>query len=114
MFHLNHAVKVAKYHSVAVVSTDTDAFVCSVQHFKQLAFFDLNECWYIRGRSDSTTAVPIHDLVNHMNADVVNILPPVHALTRCDTISKIGSKAAALKVGNEYGDELLCFLVRLK
>ena len=49
-----------------------------------------------------------------MNADVVNILPPVHALTRCDTLSKIASKAAALKVGNEYGDELLCFLVRLK
>ena len=72
MFHLNHAVKVTKYHSFVVASPDTKALVCAMHHFKELTFFDLNEFRYLSGRSDST-AVPIHDLVDHMNADVVLI-----------------------------------------
>ena len=72
MFHLNHAVKVTKYHSFVVASPDTEALVCAMHHFKQLTFFDLNEFRFLSGRSDST-AVPIHDLVDHMNADVVLI-----------------------------------------
>ena len=50
-----------------------------------------------------------------MNADVADILPPVHALTGCDTTSKIVTKTAALKTASECGYELLCFfLARLK
>ena len=33
MFHLNHAVKVAKYHNVAAASPDTDVFVWAMHHF---------------------------------------------------------------------------------
>ena len=62
----------------------------------------------ISGQSDSATAVPVHSLVDHMNADVVDILPPVHALTGCDTTSKVGTKSATLKTVNECGYEL-CF-----
>ena len=36
MFHPNHAIKLAKYHNVAVASADTDVFVCALHHFKQL------------------------------------------------------------------------------
>lgn len=32
-----------------------------------------------------------------MNADVVNILPPLQARTGCDTTSKIDAKAASIK-----------------
>ena len=108
MFHLNHVVKVAKYHSVTVASPDTDVFVCTINHFKQLMFFDLNEFWFISDRSHSTTAVPIHDLVDHVNADVFDILPPVHALTGCDTISKIDAKTAAVNTANNCSYELIC------
>ena len=108
MFHLNHVVKVAKYHSVTVASPDTDVFVCTINHFKQLMFFDLNEFWFISDRSHSTTAVPIHDLVDHVNADVFDILPPVHALTGCDTISKIDAKTAAVNTANKCSYELIC------
>ena len=62
----------------------------------------------ISGQSDSATAVPVHSLVDHMNVDVVDILPPVYALTGCDTTSKVGTKSAALKTVNECGYEL-CF-----
>ena len=98
---------------LAVASPDTDAFVCVIHHFNQLMFFDLNEFWFISGQSDSTTAVPIQSLVDHINADVVDILPSVHALTECDTTSKVGTKPAALKTANKCGYELLLFFARL-
>ena len=109
MFHVNHAVKVAKYHSVAEASPNTDVFVCAVHSFKQLMFFNLNEFWLISGQNNSTVVLPIHSLVDHMNTDVVDILPPVHALTGCDTISKVDTRPAALKTANKYGYEFLCF-----
>ena len=42
-----------------------------------------------------------------MNADVVDILPPVHALSECDTTSKVGTKPAALKTANECSYQLI-------
>ena len=54
--------------------------------------------------------MPSHDLVEKMSADIIEILPAVHALTGCDTTSKIGTKAAALKTVNSCGYEHLCFL----
>ena len=109
MFHVNHAVKVPKYRSVVVASPDTDVFVCSIHHFNQLVYFDLNAFWFVSGRSNSTTVVPIHEWVDQVSADVIDILPTIHALTGCDTMSKIGTKTAALKTAQEYGHELLCF-----
>ena len=75
----------------------------------KLIFFYLNEFWLISGRSDSTTAGPIYSLVDHMNLDVVDILPQVHTLTGCDTTIKVATKPAALKTTNECGYELICF-----
>ena len=63
-------------------------------------FFDLNKFCLISGWRDSKTAVPIHDLVDHVSAYVVDILPPVDALTGCDTKSRFGTKAAALKTAS--------------
>ena len=45
-----------------------------------------------------------------MNADVVDVLPLVYALTGCDSTSKISTKAAALKTANEWSYKLLCFI----
>ena len=51
----------------------------------------------------------IHDLVEKMSVDIIEILPGVPALTTCDTTSKIGTKTAALKTANTCGYEHLCF-----
>ena len=64
--------KLQSITAYVVASPDTEALVCAMHHFKQLTFFDLNEFRFLSGRSDSA-AVPIHDLVDHMNADVVLI-----------------------------------------
>ena len=36
--------------------------------------------WYITGRSSSRGIVPVHNLVDVMEHDVIDILPAVHAL----------------------------------
>ena len=39
---------------------------------------------------------------------MIEILPAVHALTGCDTTSKVWTKVSALKAARKYGHELLC------
>ena len=51
----------------------------------------------ISGRHNETTVVPIHNLVDHFGSALVEILPAVHALTGCDTTSKVSTKSRALK-----------------
>ena len=51
--------------------------------------------------------VPIHDLVDVMEPDLVEILPAIHALTGCDSTSKFGTKGRAIKEGLKNGYSLL-------
>ena len=103
LFYVNHGVKVEKFRSVIIASPDTDIFICSIYHFNRFVFFGLNELWF----RTSKLVVPVHDIVNDIDSDVVDVLPAVHALTGCDTTSKIGTKAAALKTAFACGIELL-------
>ena len=50
------------------------------------------------GVANSTRYIPIHTLAQRLGIDVCKVLPAVHTLTGCDTTSKVGTKAAALKV----------------
>ena len=59
--------------------------------------FDLNE----------TTMVHVHNLVNLFG--VVDILPAAHALTGCDTTSKVGTKTKVLKTAISCADQLKTF-----
>ena len=72
-----------------------------------MLFFDLKELCFITGRSSSRFIIPVHDLVNVMESDLIDILPAAHALTGCDTTSKVGTKAAAFKTAEKYGYELI-------
>ena len=107
LFHFSHGVKVGKFTSVLIASPDTDVLVSSIYQFGQLIYFDLKKLWFITGRSSSRSIVPVHNLFDVMEHDVIDILPAVHALTGCDTTSKVGTKAAALKTAAKYGFELL-------
>ena len=57
--------------------------------------------------------MPIHDLLEKMSADIIEILPAAHALTGCDSTSKTGTKAASFKTVNACCYELRCFLVNI-
>ena len=62
-----------------------------------MKYFDLEELWFVSGRGNSRTFFPIHDFANHLDSDLVENLPAVHALTRCDTTSKFGTKNRAVR-----------------
>ena len=105
LFHLSHGVKFEKYSIVKIASSDTDVFVSSTYHF--VKYFGLEKLWFIMGKSSKRIILPIHEAADVLKSDVVYILPAVHALTRCDTTSKIGNKCAALQAAEKYGYDLL-------
>ena len=74
-------------------------------HFHHWAEYDLKELWIIMGQGGSTKAVPIHTLANILSSNVIDVLPAVHALSGCDTTSKVGTKKSALKVAEQSGHE---------
>ena len=46
---------------------------------------------------ESTRTVPLHKGNKILDGTYVNVMPVLHALTGCDTTSKIGTKMADLK-----------------
>ena len=109
MFQVNHAVKIGDFRSIAIASPDTDVLVAAIHHYNKFIYFDLEELWFISGKSESRTVLPIHDLVNEIDTDFIDILPAIHALTGCDTTSKVGTKKKAIKKGNKNAYNLLCY-----
>ena len=70
-------------------------------------YSDLRELWVVSGSSKYKRALPVHD-VNEMDMDMdLAVLPAVHALTGCDTTSKVGTKTSSYPATTKYGFELL-------
>ena len=84
LFHINQAVVVDHFNRVIVASADTDVFVWMD--------FDLKELWILSGQGRSSREIPLHQLVNMIDFSVVDVLPAAHALSGCDTTSKMGTK----------------------
>ena len=63
----------------------------------------LPELWVLCGQGNTSRAVPIHNLAVEMPSILVSVLPAVHALTGCDTTSKVPTKHAAFKVAEQGG-----------
>ena len=66
-------------------------------HFKYTFSEKIKKLWIICGKSGNKVVVPVHTLVTTLSADIISVLPAVHALTGCDTTSKISTKKAVLK-----------------
>ena len=101
-FGANHAIKIRNYGNV-------DIFVSTLHHFCNLKYFDLEHLWFVSGRGNSRTFFPIHDLASHLDSDLVENLPAIHALTRCDTASKVGTKIRAFREGTDCYQLLYAF-----
>ena len=82
--------------------------ICILYHFNQ-TWNDggLLELWVLCGQGNTDRAVPAHNLVVEMPSILVSVLPAVHALTGCDTTSKVSTKNAAFKVAEQGGSELI-------
>ena len=63
-----------------------------------MGYAALNEMWVFYGQGLSTRALSIPKISDTLERDVISVLPAVHALSGCDSTSKIGGKTTGLKV----------------
>jgi hypothetical protein len=93
--HALHATT-AGTKRICLLSNDTDVLVVALHHWNVLHCHGLGELWMRAGIGDSTRYIPLHTLGARIGS-LCGVLPAVHTLTGCDTTSKFGTKAAALK-----------------
>ncbi|KAK5886569.1 hypothetical protein CesoFtcFv8_017591 [Champsocephalus esox] len=56
----------------------------------------LKELWLVRNSGVRRSILPLHDICLALGDELTKCLPALHALTGCDTTSKISTKLAAL------------------
>ena len=66
-------------------------------NFSNWPVHGLKEIWFHHLNKIS----PIHDYVQNLPINVVQLLPTIHALTGCDTTSKVSSKLQAFKAAQK-------------
>lgn len=98
--HLIHAVVGGATRAV-VLSNDTDVLVLLLHYWKMAHGHGLKELWMRARTGKSTRYLPVHILAMEIGEPLCRILPAVHCLTGCDSTSKYGTKAAALKANPE-------------
>ena len=79
-----------------VDSSDTDVFVNLVYHLHKT--WTLQKLYVKRGTSKTKKTVPVHQLIEQLDSKLVSCLVAIHALSGCDSTSKVGPKLAGLKV----------------
>ena len=83
--------------SLTLSSGDTDVFVCLLYHITvNWRSLGLQELWLIRNSGVKRSILPLHDICKALGDELTQCLPALHALTGCDTTSKISTKLAAL------------------
>ena len=65
-----------------------------------IIYLDPKEILFITGRRNARCIVPANNFSGVMEHDVIDVLLTFYALRGCDTISKIVTKAASLKVAS--------------
>ena len=90
-----------------IASGDTDVFVCALYHFGHWIYSGLKKLWIIARNSNAKFAISVRTIFDDLDTEVVEILPAMHALTCCDTTSKVWTKSAGLQAAIEEGQKLL-------
>lgn len=101
--HISHAIKNSHTSSLLVASSDTDVFVCALYYFMTIFKTNgLQELWIFCGKGHTSRYIPVHKICNVLQKSIVETLPAVHALSGCDTTSKVGSKHSAFALAKDY------------
>ena len=98
MFHVQD---ILSHHSgptsITLSSGDTDVFVCLLYHIPiNWRDLGLKELWLVRNSGLKRSILPLHDICMALGDELTKCFPALHALTGCDTTSKIATKLAAL------------------
>ena len=97
MFHLNHAVRVENYSCAHVASRDTDIMVCLMYHQLTWRRYGLSEIWM----HNSGNVSALHESLESIPDELIRVLPAIHALSGCDTTSKVGTKLQAYRAAQK-------------
>lgn len=99
LFHIQNILSTRSGPTSITVSTgDTDVFVCLLYHITvNWRDLGLKELWLIRNTGVKRSILPLHNICTALGDEVTRCLPALHALTGCDTTSKVSTKAAAVK-----------------
>jgi len=94
-----HAVN-SNTDSIVVMTRDTDVVLLLAHHFAKMKCSYL---WVMSGTARDTKYIPVHDICQKLSADQVTTLMAFHAITGCDSTSKLASttKVAAWKLFGE-------------
>ena len=76
-------------------------------HLRRWMYMGASEMWGLCGRGLTKRAIPFHRIVDVLDICVIDVLPAIHALTGCDTTNTIGTKRAALRLGETNRNEML-------
>ena len=79
--HANHAVGFDNFKTIIIASPDPDVFVNAIFHYTRWMFSNLEELWIISGKKGAQQAFPVHQLIEKLDGNIIDILPAVHALT---------------------------------
>lgn len=94
--HALHAVNHGSTR-IVILSNDTDVMVLALHYWDILKCHGLQELWMRAGVANTTRYVPLHILAERLGHETCSTLIAVHHLTGCDSTSKFGTKASALK-----------------
>ena len=91
--HRSHAT------SITLLSGGTDVLVCLLYDVStNWRYCGLTELWLIRNTGVKRSILPLHDICTALDNDLVKCLPALHALTGCDSTSKVSTKLSALNI----------------
>ena len=94
-----HASNCSYQHPrVVVQSPDTDVAVLCVHTYESMR---CEELWFKTGVKDKLRFISVHTLTEVLGTDFCNLLPALHALTGCDTMS------ALYQIGKRKGWKVL-------
>ena len=101
LFHINHGYNSNNIKSVLVVSPDTDIFAGLLCHFRKT--WKLDELYMKLGSGKTRKTVPLHLICHNFEDVLLESFPAIHALSGCDTTSKVGPKLACLNKAVNLG-----------
>lgn len=96
--HIFHAIKIQAAH-IIIISADTDVFIVGIYYWNMLKRLGCLGLWF-DGSYKKKIISGCHLAAQSLGENICEILLALHALTGCDSTSRLGSKKSALKAAS--------------
>lgn len=94
--HVDWAVRIKQCKRIVIVSNDTDTFALMLHYFSHFQSLGLQEMWQQYGTGEKRRMLPLHEAVPKLGTPLAKVVIKAHILTGDDSMSKVGTKHAAI------------------